>query len=75
LAGQTGHPVVDATGLTDEYEFSLSWVGSAPSTAEDPAGPDLFSALQQQLGLKLESKKSPIEVLVVDHVERLPAAN
>jgi uncharacterized protein (TIGR03435 family) len=75
LAGQIGQPVVDVTGLTDEYEFSLSWVASRPSATEDSAGPDLFAALQQQLGLKLESKKGPIEVLVVDHAERIPTAN
>jgi uncharacterized protein (TIGR03435 family) len=79
LAGQTGRPVVDATGLTEEYEFSLYWIprppGTDPSLAEDPAGPDLFAALQQQLGLRLEPKKGPIEVLVVDGAEKIPTAN
>jgi uncharacterized protein (TIGR03435 family) len=79
LAGQTGRPVVDATGLTEEYEFSLYWIprpqGTDPSLAEDPAGPDLFAALQQQLGLRLEPKKGPIEVLVVDRVEKTPSEN
>jgi uncharacterized protein (TIGR03435 family) len=79
LAGQTGRPVVDVTGLTEEYEFSLYWIprppGTDPSLAEDPDGPDLFAALQQQLGLRLESKKGPIEVLVVDHAEKAPTAN
>jgi uncharacterized protein (TIGR03435 family) len=79
LSGQTGHPVVDATGLTGEYEFSLSWIprppGTGPSMAEDPAGPDLFAALQQQMGLKLEPKKAPIEVLVIDHAEKTPGEN
>jgi uncharacterized protein (TIGR03435 family) len=79
LAGQTGRPVVDATGLTEEYEFALYWIpqppGSGPSMAEDPVGPDLFAALQEQMGLKLEPKKGPIEVLVIDHADRVPAAN
>jgi len=79
LAGQTGRPVVDATGLTEEYQFSLYWIprpqGTDPSLAEDPAGPDLFAALQQQLGLRLEPKKGPIEVLVVDRVEKTPSEN
>jgi len=77
LAGQLSHPVVDATGLTEEYEFSLSWIPRPPDSAapEDPAGPDLFAALQQQLGLKLEAKKGPIEILVVDHADRIPTEN
>ena len=79
LAGQLGHPVVDATGLTEEYQFALYWIpqppGAGPSMAEDPAGPDLFAALQQQMGLKLEPKKHPVEMLVVDHAERIPTAN
>lgn len=79
LAAQLGSPVVDATGLTEEYEFSLYWIpsrpGSGPSLAEDPAGPDIFAAVQQQLGLKLEQKKGPIEVLVVDSAEKTPAEN
>lgn len=77
LSGQLGRPVVDATGLTGEYDISLSWVPQRPDsvTADDPSGPDLIAALQQQLGLKLEPKKGPIEVLVVDHAEKIPTAN
>jgi len=79
LAAQTGRPVVDATGLTEEYGFALYWIprppGADPTAAEDPAGPDLFTALQEQLGLKLEPKKGPIEVLVIDHAEKIPTAN
>jgi uncharacterized protein (TIGR03435 family) len=77
LASQTGRPVVDATGLTGEYEFSLYWIPRPPDSlaADDPNGPDLIAALQQQLGLKLEPKKGPIEVLVVDRVEKIPTAN
>jgi uncharacterized protein (TIGR03435 family) len=79
LAVQTGRPVVDGTGLTEEYEFAVYWIprppGADPSMTEDPAGPDLFAALQQQLGLKLEPKKSPIEVLVIDRAEKVPTAN
>jgi uncharacterized protein (TIGR03435 family) len=79
LSAQFDRPVVDATGLTEEYDFSLSWIPQRPgadrTVAEDPAGPDLFAALQQQLGLKLEPKKGAIEVLVVDHAEKIPTAN
>jgi uncharacterized protein (TIGR03435 family) len=77
LAGQTGRPVVDATGLTGKYDFALYWIPRPPDTPplEDPAGPDLFAALQQQMGLKLEPKKGPVEVLVVEHAEKIPIAN
>jgi len=79
LAGQTDRPVVDATGLTEEYEFAVSWIPRPPgadrTAVEDPAGPDLFAAVQQQLGLKLEPKKGPIEFLVVDRAEKIPTAN
>jgi uncharacterized protein (TIGR03435 family) len=79
IASQTGRPVIDATGLTDEYDFLLSWIpqppGVNPSVTDDPKGPDLFQALEQQLGLKLESKKAPIIVLVIDRAEKTPTPN
>jgi uncharacterized protein (TIGR03435 family) len=77
LSSQLGRPVIDATGLTGEYDISLSWVPQRPDSVatDDPSGPDLIAALQQQLGLKLEPKKGPIEVLVVDHAEKIPTAN
>jgi uncharacterized protein (TIGR03435 family) len=77
LSGQLGRPVIDATGLTGEYDISLYWVPQRPDAiaSDDPSGPDLIAALQQQLGLKLEPKKGPIEVLVVDRVEKIPTAN
>ena len=77
LSGQLGRPVVDATGLTGEYDISLYWIPQRQDSvaADDPNGPDLMAALQQQLGLKLEPKKGPIEVLVIDHAEKIPTAN
>lgn len=78
LAGQLGQPVKDATGLTGKYDFTLSWVTSgltAQGGAADDPGPDIFGALQQQLGLMLESKKALVDVVVVDHIEKLPTAN
>jgi uncharacterized protein (TIGR03435 family) len=77
-------PVVDQTGLSGRYDFILKWTPDpfqfsgmgikAPPPAADAADPDLFTAIQQQLGLKLESVKAPVEVLVIDHVEK-PSEN
>jgi uncharacterized protein (TIGR03435 family) len=75
--------VQDMTGLSGYYEFDLTWtpqdkVLAAPDntpTAPDDRPPSIFTALQEQLGLKLEPRKFPIETVVVDHVERVPTAN
>ena len=78
-------PVVDQTGLTGRWDFTLKWTpdefqfGGAGAKLPPPAGnteapPDLFTAMQQQLGLKLESTKALAEVFVVDHVEK-PSEN
>ena len=67
-------PAVDRTGLKGRYDFNLTWTpDDARTTAPDaPAG--LFTAIQEQLGLKLERVKTPVEVMVIDKVER-PGAN
>jgi uncharacterized protein (TIGR03435 family) len=65
-----GRPVIDKTGLTGFYAFSLDFA----STLGDDTRPDLFAALQEQLGLKLESTRGPIQILVVDHAEK-PSEN
>ena len=74
LANAAGHPVVDDTGLNGRFSYSLSF---APLSARpgDSDSPDLFTAIQEQLGLRLEAKREPIEVLVVDRAERVPAEN
>ena len=67
-------PVVDRTGVTGRYDFKLRWtVDDAPATDMD-APPGLFTAIQEQIGLKLEPLKAQADVLVVDKVER-PGAN
>ncbi len=70
-------PVVDKAGLPGRYDFELEWTpdetqfgGNVPTGNPEPPKPDLFSALQQQLGLRLEATKGPIETLVIDRVER-----
>ena len=85
-----GRVVVDETGLTEVYDFTLKWTpvesaasamgGAATNAAAanapgtDQGGPSLLTALNEQLGLKLESTKAPVQVLVIDHVER-PSQN
>ena len=85
LTQQLGRMVVDKTGLTGKYDFTLKWTpdvtqgptesqqgtGNTPSTDSSVS---IFTAIQEQLGLKLESQKAPVEVLVIDHVEK-PSEN
>ena len=63
LTGFAGRSVVDRTGLTGVYDADLTWNDS-------DEGPSLFTAMQEQLGLKLEPQRGPVEVLVIDSVER-----
>lgn len=77
LTMHTGRKVVDNTGLSDKdkYDFTLQWSPDSSATAgESDSGPSLFTAVQEQLGLKLAPEKGPVETLVIDHVER-PSAN
>jgi uncharacterized protein (TIGR03435 family) len=81
LQSELGRPVEDATGLTGKYDYKLEWVPdeSQPNSGGEAAppgaeGPTIFSAIQEQLGLKLEARKGEGEVLVVDHAEK-PGAN
>jgi uncharacterized protein (TIGR03435 family) len=73
LTAQVNQPVTDATGLHGKYDFTLHWVGEGAALVD--AGPNIFRALQEQLGLKLESKKGMVDVLIVDHLEKTPTEN
>jgi uncharacterized protein (TIGR03435 family) len=75
LTGQMASPVTDATGLKGKYEISLYWTTEPLKAADGDAGPTLMRALQEQLGLRLEAKKGPVDFLVVDHIEKLPTDN
>jgi uncharacterized protein (TIGR03435 family) len=74
------HPVFDMTGIKGLFDITLDWMwdqglrapGSEPA---EVAGPSLFTALQDQLGLKMEARKGPVTILVVDHAEKVPTAN
>jgi uncharacterized protein (TIGR03435 family) len=74
-------PVVDKTGLAGRYDFNLEWApdesqfgGEVPPASSDASVPPFFTAIQQQLGLRLEAVRGPVETIVVDHAER-PSAN
>jgi uncharacterized protein (TIGR03435 family) len=67
-------PVVDETGLKGKFDFGLEWTVDGPVSNDPKAPPGLFTAVQEQLGLKIEGTKGPADVLVIDHVER-PSAN
>jgi uncharacterized protein (TIGR03435 family) len=73
LAGLTGRMVLDETNLTGKYDIDLRYapdINTPEQTQADPNSPSLFTALQEQLGLKMESTKGPVEMFVIDHVER-----
>jgi uncharacterized protein (TIGR03435 family) len=80
LAKRIGRPVVDKTGLTGKYDFKLEWTADvgepgaisdgADVNAAEPSGPTIFTALQEQLGLRLESQKGPVDVIVIERVEK-----
>jgi uncharacterized protein (TIGR03435 family) len=70
--------VIDATGLKALYALRLEWTpeNAGPQTPDVlPAGPSLFAAIQEQLGLRLESRKGPVDVVVVDRAEQVPTEN
>jgi uncharacterized protein (TIGR03435 family) len=69
LSGDLGRPVVDRTGLTGSYDHKLEWASDG-GVAGDSNGPSIFSVVQEQLGLRLESTKAPIETVVIDRVEK-----
>jgi uncharacterized protein (TIGR03435 family) len=74
LARVTGRVVVDKTGLAGKYDWTLDWTPDAPTVNDaivaPPAGPTIFTAVEEQLGLKLESGKAPVEKIVIDRVNR-----
>jgi len=85
LTGALSRPVIDATALKGKYDFTLTYSpegmnGPQPppseaSVAEAEPLPDIFGAIQAQLGLKLEPKKGPVEMIVIDHIEKTPIEN
>ncbi|HEY4357077.1 MAG TPA: TIGR03435 family protein [Acidobacteriaceae bacterium] len=81
LAGQVQRNIVDKTGLTGHYDLTLQWtpeqqtaIAGHDNGADQGDGASLFTALQEQLGLKLQSARGPVDTLVADHIE-MPAEN
>jgi uncharacterized protein (TIGR03435 family) len=70
LAQETGRPVVDKTGLTGKYDFVLQYTPADHAATDESGKPSIFTALEEQLGLKLVPTKQPVEVLVVDSMEQ-----
>ena len=72
LSAQVGRPVIDRTGLTGTWDFFVTYApdGLAAAATPDTNAPDLFTALEEQLGLQLESTQGPADVFIVDRVER-----
>ncbi len=86
LSNQIGRSVQDQTGLKGVFDFKLEWepdteaqstgVDGAPAPSTDArTGPSIFTAIEEQLGLKLEPRKGPVEVIVIDQIESAPTAN
>jgi len=83
LESELGRTVVNRTALKGDFAFEMEWIpdtgqplgllGPSPAPA-DTSGPSVFTALQEQLGLKLEPQKGPVEILVIDHAEK-PSEN
>jgi bla regulator protein blaR1 len=89
LSREVGRDVVDKTGLQGRYDFTLHWTpetpaslpggpadgGPGPAAAPpDSSGPSIFTAIQEQLGLKLDSQKGPVKTLVIESIEK-PSEN
>jgi uncharacterized protein (TIGR03435 family) len=81
LSRMIDRPVIDSTGLKGFFDFNLEWTPDDarlpdPGVIVDSAvGPNLVVALQQQLGLKLESRKAPLDVMVIDRADKIPTEN
>jgi uncharacterized protein (TIGR03435 family) len=76
IAGRVDRPVLDMTGLTGAYDFSLKFsLESEKNDSDMPRYPVIPLALQEQLGLRLEKRTAPIEILVVDRAEKVPIEN
>jgi uncharacterized protein (TIGR03435 family) len=75
LSQRVDRPVLDQTGLSGGFEFTLDWSDDSADTTGAAAGPSIFTAVQEQLGLKLNATKGPVETIMVDKIDRVPTEN
>jgi uncharacterized protein (TIGR03435 family) len=83
LSRRLGYPVLDRTGLAGAYRVTLEWAAENKVTKPGKTGkaeldtdrPSIFAALHDQMGLRLQARKAPVEVFVIDHIEKIPTAN
>lgn len=74
LANELERTVIDKTALTGVYDYKLTWAPDPDAPSTDSTAPNLFTALQEQLGLRLQPSRGQVETLVIDHIE-LPTSN
>ena len=72
LSMALGRPVIDKTELIGTFDVTLQW---APDTTLAANGPSIFAALQEQLGLRLDADKAPVEVFIVESANKTPVEN
>ena len=75
LSRNLDRPVLDMTGLSGNYDFVLDYTPNDPKVLDTGGAPSIFTAVQEQLGLKLESRKGPMEMFVIDRIEKTPTEN
>ncbi len=74
LNREVGRPVLDKTGLTGKYTFTVEYVPESAAATDQSGGPSIFTAIEEQLGLKLQPAKAPLDVVVIDSIQQ-PAMN
>ena len=75
LSTQLGRPVLDQTGIAGTFDFAVYYRHENAAVEDTNPYPEIFDALREQLGLRLEARKEPVEMLVIDHIEKTPTGN
>jgi uncharacterized protein (TIGR03435 family) len=75
LSSQVDRPVLDLTGIRGIFDITLEWARDANAAADTGPSPDIYTAIRQQLGLKLEMRRTPVEMLIVEHADKTPVEN
>ena len=74
LSRRMDRPVIDQTGLQGNFDYTID-ISGLPGPQPDPAAPSIFTTVQRDMGLKLDARKAPISILVVDQASKVPTAN